>query len=94
MFGIFRSAGLFLFYVGSQMKTKHLCLLFGIVPFTAKKIIDKMLHLACRKLKNHEISKKTFPGSAMMQHFAAMVQSREPMIENVIGFVDGLSLPI
>ena len=55
------------------MKTKHLCLLFGIVPSTANKIIDKMLHLVCRKLKNNEISKITFPGSAKMQHFAGMV---------------------
>lgn len=86
--------GLFLFYVGSQMKTKHLCLIFGIVPSTANRIIEEMLHIVCRKLKNNEISKITFPGPEKMQHFAAMVQSREPMIDNVIGFVDGLSLPI
>jgi hypothetical protein len=86
--------GLYLFFVGSQMKTKHLCLIFGVIPTTANKTILKMMKLVCRKLKNHPASKIVFPDAIKMHYFAEMIQHREPMIGNVIGFVDGLSLPI
>ena len=76
------------------MKTKHLCLIFGIIPTTANKIILWMLKEVCAKLKNNEYAKISFPDPAKMAEFAAMVQVREPMVDNVIGFVDGLSLPI
>ena len=29
-----------------------------------------------------------------MREFADMIKIREPMVNNVIGFVDGLSLPV
>lgn len=35
-----------------------------------------------------------FPDNDKMRELAAMVQRREPMIDNVIGFVDGLSVPV
>ena len=76
------------------MKTKHLCLIFGIIPTTANKIILWMLKEVCTKLKNNEFAKISFPDHAKMAEFAAMIQVREPMVDNVIGFVDGLSLPI
>ena len=76
------------------MKTKHLCLIIGIIPTTANKIILWMLKEVCTKLKNNEFAKISFPDHAKMAEFAAMIQVREPMVDNVIGFVDGLSLPI
>lgn len=86
--------GLFLFYVGSQMKTKHLCLIFGIIPSTANSIIVWMLKVVCKKLKNNEYAKVSFPDPEKMAEFASIIQLREPLVDNVIGFVDGLSLPV
>ena len=40
--------GLYLFYVGSQMKSKQLCLLFGVVPSAANLVILRMISLICR----------------------------------------------
>ena len=40
--------GLYLFYVGSQMKSKQLCLLFGVVPSAANLVILRMMSLICR----------------------------------------------
>ena len=84
--------GLYLFYVGSQMRTKHLCLIFGVVPTTANQTIMKVMSLICRKLRRHPASAIEFPDEEKMNYFANMVHSREPLIKNVIGFVDGLSL--
>ena len=84
--------GLYLFYVGSQMKTKQLCLLFCVIPSTANQIILRMMSLICRILKRNPASKVQFPNEEKMRYFADMVKSREPLINNVIGFVDGLSL--
>ena len=35
--------GLFLYYINSMMKIKHLCQLFGVVPATASFIINKLM---------------------------------------------------
>ena len=86
--------GLYLFYVGSQMKTKHLCLLFGIIPTTADIVIRYMMILLCKKLKNNASAKISFPDDDKMAEFAAIVNMREPTVDNVIGFVDGLSLAV
>jgi DDE superfamily endonuclease len=86
--------GIYLLYLGSQMKTKHLCLIFGVVPTTADDIIRKMIALVCKKLKRHPLAEILFPDHDKMRVLAAMVQRREPMIDNVIGFVDGLSVPV
>ena len=85
--------GLYLLYLGSQMKTKHLCLLFGVVPTTANSIIWRMMRLICKLLKRHPASKIEFPNNEKMLYLANMVKAREPLITNVIGFVDGLTLP-
>jgi hypothetical protein len=74
------------------MKTKHLCLLFGLVPTTANLVISKVMLLICRKLRRHPASVVEFPDEDKMRYFASMVHSREPLVNNVIGFVDGLTL--
>ena len=86
--------GLYLFYVGSQMKTKHLCLIFGVVPTTATVSIHKVMRRICRILKTHPASRVIFPDDNQMRVFADIIQIREPMVNNVIGFVDGLSLAV
>ena len=86
--------GLYLLFLGSQMKTKHLCLIFGTVPTTTEVTINRVMRMVCRSLKRHQISEIKFPDEDRMGHFARMVESREPMVKNVIGFVDGVSVPV
>ena len=45
--------GLFLFFCNSNLKIKHLCMLFGVVPSTCSRVITKMLFLVCRVLSRH-----------------------------------------
>jgi hypothetical protein len=34
-----------------------------------------------------------FPNEAKMSKFANMIQQREPMVDNIISFMDGVSFP-
>ena len=84
--------GLLLFYVGSTMPYKHLCLLFGITPSACSRIVNKMLNRVVRNLRFHPHARVKFPNNAKMQQFASMIEAREPSVSDVIGFMDGLSL--
>jgi hypothetical protein len=53
--------GLFLFYLGSTMNYKHLCMLFGITPSVCSHIINKILSKVVRKLRNHPFAQVRFP---------------------------------
>ena len=86
--------GLYLLYLGSQMKTKHLCTIFGTVPTTTEVTINKVMRMVCRSLKRNRIAEIKFPDKDKMSEFARMVEHREPMVKNVIGFVDGVSVPV
>ena len=44
--------GLYLFFVGSTMKLKWICIQFGIIESTASEAVSRMVELVCRKLKN------------------------------------------
>ena len=87
------SVGLLLFYLGSTMTYKHLCMIFGIVPTQCSTYIRDMLLLATDKLCDHPLSSVRFPDAEKMEQFAAMINAREPLIDDVIGFMDGVSLP-
>jgi hypothetical protein len=84
--------GLLLFYLGSTMPYKHLCLLFGITPSACSRIVNKMLNRVVRNLRFHPHARVKFPNNAKMQQFASMIEAREPSVSDVIGFMDGLSL--
>lgn len=86
--------GLYLLFLGSRMSLKHLCMLFGIVPSSASVFIRRMMKLICRKLKHDNRAAVRFPSQDEMPALAAMVQSREPRVNNVIGFLDGLAIPV
>jgi hypothetical protein len=86
--------GLYLFYVNSTMKLKHLCLIFGVVPSTASQYIAKMRKLVCQKLKKNIYSRIKFPNEGEKRLFADLVNAREPAVNNVIGFIDGLAIPV
>ena len=75
------------------MNHKHLCMIFGIVPGVCSKVIREMLRLAVRRLSDNPIAEVRFPNAEKMRQFAGMVQSREPLVDDVIGFMDGVSIP-
>ena len=75
------------------MSYKHLCLIFGITPTVCSHVIHDMLWLVIRRLSNHPIAQVRFPDHQKMQQFAEMVQLRAPIMSDVIGFMDGVSIP-
>ena len=90
----FGQLGLYLFFVGSTMSTKFICLIFGIIPSSANSIIDKMRKLICEKLSDHHSSKVTWPTTEEMEVWASLIHDREPTVNCVIGFCDGVAIHI
>ncbi len=52
-----------------------------------------MLLLATDKLCDHPLSSFWFPDAGKMEQFAAMINACEPLLDDVIVFMDGVSLP-
>ena len=73
------------------MSYRHLCMLFGITPSVCSRIINKMLSKVVRKLRNHPFAQVRFPDEHKMREYADMVQLREPEVDDIIGFMDGVS---
>lgn len=86
--------GLYLFFLGSRMPLKHLCMLFGVVPSTASVFINRFIRLVPRKLRRNDRAAVRFPSPERMAELARLVQQREPLATNIIGFADGLALPV
>ena len=84
--------GLFLFYIGSTMNYKFLCVIFGITPNPCSRMLRNMLKLVVRRLRFHPIARIKFPMPEKMELFASMVKSREAAIDDVIGSMDGVAL--
>jgi hypothetical protein len=72
------------------MHYKHLCLIFGLTLTVCGKAINWMLRRTVRLLTDHPFAKVRFPDDAKMREFANMVNAREPIAEDVIGFMDGV----
>jgi hypothetical protein len=73
------------------MNYKHLCMLFRITHSVCSRIINKMLRKVVRKLQNHPFAQVRFPDEHKMREYADMVQLQEPEVDNIIGFMDGVS---
>ena len=87
--------GIILFYLGSSMTISHLCLIFGCTPSRCSDIINNQLHSLSRRLKNHPKARIHWPSTLREKEYLAdLVHRREPNVLDVIGFTDGLSLPI
>jgi hypothetical protein len=50
-----------------------------------------MLRKVVRRLRSHPITQVKFPDAAKMREFADMVQEREPLVGDIIGFMEGVS---
>jgi hypothetical protein len=87
--------GIILFYLGSSMTISHLCLIFGCTPSRCSDIINNQLLSLSRRLKNHPKARIHWPSTLREKEYLAdLVHRREPNVLDVIGFTDGLSLPI
>ncbi len=85
--------GLLLFYLGSTMNNKHLCFIFGLTPSVCSRAVDWMLRKTVKLLNNNPFAKVKFPSNAKMREFDDMVQAREPLVNDIVGFMDGVSFP-
>ncbi len=73
------------------MHYKHLCQIFGLTPSVCRKAINWMLQRMVRLLSGHPFVKVKFPNDLKMREYVDMVQAREPLADDVIGFMDGVS---
>ncbi len=87
-----RMLGLLLCYLGSQMSNKWLCRFFGITPSPCSRILKMILQMTVKQLQYYPLARVKFPNVEKMQLFLDMMSVREPMVNNVIGFMDGLGL--
>jgi hypothetical protein len=86
--------GLYLFYLGSRMNLKHLCLLFGIVSSTASEIILKMMTIVVQSLSDDRHSRVKWRTELEMEEYAQMVFTRSnSKVANVIAMADGVAIP-
>ena len=53
-----------------------------------------MMKKMVKKLKKHPDAEIKFPGPEEMVELAAMVQQRDPAVDDVIGFLDGVACPV
>jgi hypothetical protein len=51
-----------------------------------------MMQLVVKKSKSHPLAKVKFPDEEKMAQFARTSQEREPEVDDVIGFMDGIAL--
>ena len=61
--------GLFLFYLGSTMNYKYLCLIFGITPSVCSRAINMMLKRVVTILRDHLFARVWFPDEDNMREF-------------------------
>ena len=72
------------------MNNEHLCIIFGFTPSVCSRKISWMLLKTGRLINGNPFAKVKFPSNAKMREFADMVQEREPLVDNILGFMDGV----
>ena len=82
--------GLYLMYVNSRMDLKALCLLFGLTLSPCSAVVDMMRGRVILYLQRHPFARIKWPTAEEMKVMARRVQLREPSVDNIIGFVDGV----
>lgn len=66
-------------------------LLLGETPSCCSCIVNQMLDLVSERLRFHPQSKVKFPNDAKETQFAALIEYQEPLDNDMIGFIDGVS---
>ena len=80
--------GVLIMYLSSNLKTKHLSLIFGASPTIIYRTIKDTLYKVFKILKKHPASKINFPNQEKLAYLANLVQLREPSVSDVALFVD------
>ncbi len=75
------------------MSYEHLCLIFGTTPSKCSCAVNWMLRKIVHELRNHPSARVKFPNRDKMGEYAAMVQRREPLVKDIIGFMDSIFFP-
>jgi hypothetical protein len=86
--------GMLLMFLGSKMSMKFLPLIFGCSERYCSSIIGQLLERVVRVLSVDDLSCLRFPPQETLQHLAALVENREPGVRDVIGFIDGVLVPV
>ena len=61
-------------------------------PLTMLSYSEKILRMTVKRLRTHLLARISFPDEQKMRVYAEMISLREPTVQNVIGFMDGLGL--
>lgn len=86
--------GLYIMYVSSRMRLKDLSLIFGVLKYQVSVYVRAIRARIISKLANHPEAAVIFPDDEKKAYFASLVRIREPCCTDVIGFTDGLSIPV
>jgi hypothetical protein len=65
--------GLLLFFIGSIMGCKHLCLIFGCTPTVCSRVINGLLKVVVKKLKRHPLASIRFPNAEQLEYYAQLI---------------------
>jgi hypothetical protein len=76
------------------MQMKFLCMIFGNTPLVCFRVLQHMLKRVVKTLRWHPWSWVKFPDVDKMREYASMVQAREPSVDDVISFMDGVLLSL
>ena len=86
--------GLYLLFVNSRMTYNNLCLIFGCTPARCSVIVTGMMKHVYLTLKGNRVARVHFTTAREKRSLARLVQRREPRVRDVIGFTDGVSIPV
>ncbi len=78
---------------GALTVARHLSC-FGISTASVSNYLNEMLDRVISGLSNHRFAKVQFPKEEKKADWAAMISAREPEVEGVIGFVDGVAFAV
>ncbi len=68
-------------------------MIFGITLSVCSRVINMMLKRVVTILQYQPFARVKFPDENKMREFADMVQLRESAVDDIIGFMDGVSFP-
>jgi len=86
--------GLVLMALRSPCRRKMLSVVFGATPTVISMTVKHALDALDRMLMQTADAKIKWPNVETMKEYAQMIALKQPILQNVFGFVDGLNLPI
>jgi hypothetical protein len=84
--------GLLLHWLATKAEEKYLCLIFGCVDGTLNRYKNFGIGILMKVLRIRKDCRVDFPNKHEQQELAKLVQKKEPLVEGVWGFLDGLNL--